>query len=117
MMMRWAVHRRLIGRSTSWRSWPEYDGLEANGEKGAILRREGLHTFHLAEWRRAVEAGRRTARAPGTAAGSGSTATAAEASALAGANRKVARLEAELAKNRLASEIMEKSTRALGDAC
>ncbi len=85
----------------------EYDGLEANGEKGAMLRREGLHTSHLAEWRRARDAGA-LHRAGKSATVLGST-PASESGALAGANRKVARLEAELAKNRLALEIMGKA--------
>ncbi len=34
----------------------EYDAAEA-GEKGAILRREGLYSSHVVEWRRARDAG------------------------------------------------------------
>lgn len=33
-----------------------YDAA-ADGEKGALLRREGLYTSHIVEWRRAREAG------------------------------------------------------------
>ena len=86
----------------------EYDRLEANGEKGALLRREGLHTSHLAEWRRARDAGglHRPGRPTGTP---GSARPDRETAALAKANRKVARLEAELAKNKLALEIMGKA--------
>src|SRR3984957_6022580 len=85
----------------------DYDRLEANGEKGALLRREGLHTSHLAEWRRAREAG--TLRGPRAAAASRSPRPSGETAALTKANNKVARLEAELAKNRLALEIMGKA--------
>jgi transposase-like protein len=86
----------------------DYDRLEANGEKGALLRREGLHTSHLAEWRRAREAG--TLQRPGTPTGaSRSPRLLGEEAALTKANNKVARLEAELAKNRLALEIMGKA--------
>ncbi len=35
----------------------EYDGLTEPGEKGALLRREGLYSSHLVEWRRARDAG------------------------------------------------------------
>ena len=35
----------------------EYDGLTEPGEKGALLRREGLYSSHLVEWRRARGAG------------------------------------------------------------
>src|SRR6267378_1672614 len=43
----------------------DYDRMRAKGEKGALLRREGLHTSHIVEWRRAREAGvlRRTGSA------------------------------------------------------
>src|SRR5213595_4315564 len=34
----------------------EYDRLPA-GEKGALLRREGLYSSHIIEWRRARDAG------------------------------------------------------------
>ena len=42
-------------RSTSW-VLAAYDAAEP-GEKGAILRREGLYSSHLTEWRRARDAG------------------------------------------------------------
>jgi transposase-like protein len=35
----------------------EYDAAEADGSKGSILRREGLHSSHIVEWRRARDAG------------------------------------------------------------
>lgn len=35
----------------------EYDALEEPGAKGALLRREGLYSSHLVEWRRARDAG------------------------------------------------------------
>ena len=35
----------------------EYDAA-ATGEKGAVLRREGLYSSHVIEWRRARDAGR-----------------------------------------------------------
>lgn len=41
----------------------EYDAAE-RGERGAILRREGLHSSHIVEWRKAAEAGARTGLAP-----------------------------------------------------
>ncbi|WP_413462895.1 hypothetical protein [Salinispora arenicola] len=34
----------------------EYENA-ANGEKGAILRREGLYSSHIIEWTRARDAG------------------------------------------------------------
>lgn len=35
----------------------EYDALDEPGAKGALLRREGLYSSHLVEWRRARDAG------------------------------------------------------------
>ncbi len=38
----------------------EYDAAD-HGERGAILRREGLYSSHLTEWRKAAQAGATTA--------------------------------------------------------
>ena len=35
----------------------QYDRLTEPGSKGALLRREGLYSSHLIEWRRAMQAG------------------------------------------------------------
>lgn len=43
----------------------EYDAAE-HGECGAILRREGLYSSHITEWRKAAEAGAATALGPKT---------------------------------------------------
>ena len=51
---------RCAGRSTprtSSRSSAEYEAATEDGAKGAILRREGLYTSHISEWRRARDAG------------------------------------------------------------
>jgi len=37
----------------------EYDAVD-RGERGAILRREGLYSSHIIEWRRAAEGGARS---------------------------------------------------------
>jgi len=42
----------------------EYDGATDPGAKGAILRREGLYTSHIVEWRRAKDAGALAGLAP-----------------------------------------------------
>jgi len=43
----------------------EYDALpKGSTERGALLRREGLYTSHIAEWRRARDAGAAAALAP-----------------------------------------------------
>lgn len=41
----------------------EYDAAE-HGERGAILRREGLYSSHITEWRKAAEAGATAALSP-----------------------------------------------------
>ena len=41
----------------------EYDAAE-HGERGAVLRREGLYSSHIVEWRRAAEAGARAGLGP-----------------------------------------------------
>ena len=86
----------------------DYDRLSGVGEKGAFLRREGLYSSHIVEWRRAREAGvlhrsgSSAAAAPRPSSGGGDA-------ALAKANRRAERAEAELAKTKLALEIMGKA--------
>src|SRR5215218_6628536 len=72
----------------------EYDAAEADGSKGSILRREGLHSSHIVEWRRARDAG----------------ALAAMRAATPGrAKRPAAEVEmAELVKTRSALDVMGK---------
>ena len=41
----------------------EYDAADRS-ERGAILRREGLYTSHIAEWRKQAEAGAKSGLAP-----------------------------------------------------
>src|SRR5215469_5846870 len=41
-----------------------YDACAGDGDKGALLRREGLYSSHIVEWRRAREAGTLTAAPP-----------------------------------------------------
>ncbi len=86
----------------------EYDRLTGDGDKGALLRREGLYSSHIVEWRRAREAG--MLQRTGAAATPGQRRLAGQANAaLVKANRRAERLEAELAKTRMALEIMGKA--------
>jgi transposase-like protein len=85
----------------------EYDRLSADGAKGALLRREGLYTSHLVEWRRAREAG--TLQRTGAASPSAQPRPTSDTAALAKATRRAERAEAELAKTRMALEIMGKA--------
>ena len=79
-------------------SWPK--GSE---ERGAILRREGLYSSHISEWRRQAEAGARE----GLARKSRNRRSAEEVE-LERLRAKNARLEAELAKTKTALEITGK---------
>lgn len=83
----------------------EYDRLAEPGAKGALLRREGLYSSHLVEWRRARDAGAllglRTPRRPRER-----TAERAEIDRL---RRRAERAETELAKTKTALEIVGKA--------
>lgn len=82
----------------------EYDAAEP-GEKGAILRREGLYSSHVVDWRRARDAGALAGlnTAPRTVTGS------AERVENARLKARAERAERELAKTRAALEIMGKA--------
>jgi transposase len=83
----------------------EYDACVGDGDKGSLLRREGLYSSHIVEWRRArdhatlsgLETKHRAAKANP------------EAVALAKAQRRIARLEGDLAKHKLALDIAGKA--------
>jgi transposase len=82
----------------------EYDAA-ADGEKGAVLRREGLYSSHVIEWRRARDAGalaglEATARVPKR------TAEQAEIDRL---RARAERAEAELARTRAALDLVGKA--------
>jgi transposase len=87
----------------------EYERLSDPGAKGALLRREGLYSSHIVEWRRARDVGaikelapksRRAARTP-------------EQVELERLRRRNERLEGELAKHKLALEIQGKASELL----
>jgi transposase-like protein len=81
-----------------------YDACVGDGDKGALLRREGLYSSHIVEWRRARDSAARLGLSPGRRAK-----TSPDAAALAKARLKIERLESELAKHRLALEIAGKA--------
>jgi transposase len=83
----------------------EYDALPVGStERGALLRRAGLYTSHISEWRRARDAGARDGLAP-----KAKPRRSAEQVELEKLRRRNERLEAELAKTRLALEITGKA--------
>ena len=84
----------------------EYDALPAGSDgRGALLRREGLYTSHLAEWRKARNAGAIGGLAPKSRPAKRS----AEQIELDRVRRRNQRLEAELARTKLALEITGKA--------
>jgi transposase-like protein len=93
----------------------EYENTPT-GEKGAILRREGLYSSHLIEWTRARDAGTLTTNEPADPADPADPAAApkrpkksAEQVELEKLRRRNAKLEADLTKTRLALDIMGKA--------
>lgn len=83
----------------------EYDALPAGStERGALLRREGLYTSHISEWRKARDAGARDGLAPKT-----KPRRSRERVELEKLRRRNERLEAELKKTKLALEITGKA--------
>jgi hypothetical protein len=101
----------------------EYDRATEPGERGGLLRREGLYHSHIIEWRKARDAGTLVARsaaerpearrgkekeqaAPRRRRRGGSTAEQAEVERLRRQNEKLAR---DLARTQAALEIMGKA--------
>jgi transposase len=86
----------------------EYENA-ANGDKGAILRREGLYSSHIIEWTRARDAGALTggpAESPASAKRVKRTVEQVELEKLRRRNEK---LESDLKKTRMALDIMGKA--------
>lgn len=83
----------------------EYENAP-NGEKGAILRREGLYSSHVIEWTRARDAGALTTADTPSAARPKKTAEQVEVEKLRRQNEK---LKSDLAKTRMALDIMGKA--------
>lgn len=99
--------RRVFSREYKLAIVTEYENA-CNGEKGAILRREGLYSSHVIEWTRARDAG----VLMGEPAESGSAKRArksAEQVELEKLRRQNAKLKADLAKTRMALDIMGKA--------
>ena len=89
-----------------------YEAAEP-GEKGAILRREGLYSSHLVEWRRARDAG----ALAGLARPRGRPAPDARDAQIARLHKEKARLEQELAKARFVVDVQAKLQALLETLC
>ena len=81
----------------------EYDAA-ATGEKGAVLRREGLYSSHVIEWRRARDAG----ALAGPARPRGRPAADPRDAQIARLSKEKAKLEQELAKARFVVDVQAK---------
>ena len=79
----------------------EYEAGDADS-RGALLRREKLHTSHISEWRRKRDAGTLHAQTVAASRGGGSQVE-------KRLRRENERLEAELARTKLALEITGKA--------
>lgn len=98
--------RRTFGAVEKLAYLDAYDALpKGSPERGAFLRREGLYSSHLSEWRKQ--------RDNGALAGLGAKPRAdrkpAADAELDRSRRRVARLEAELERTKMALEIMGKA--------
>ena len=82
----------------------EADACTRPGEVGALLRREGLYSSHVAEWRKARDAGARDALAP-----KGKARRSPAELEVERLRRRNERLETDLARTRLALEITGKA--------
>jgi transposase-like protein len=81
----------------------EYDAAAA-GEKGAVLRRKGLYSSHVIEWRRARDAG----TLAGPAKSRGRPAADPRDAQIARLQKEKAKLEQELAKARFVVDVQSK---------
>ena len=96
--------RRSFSGEYKARIVAEYDALPvASEERGALLRREGLYTSHIAEWRKARDAGACDGLAPKPKARRSPEQVEVEK-----LRRRNERLEAELERTKTALEITGK---------
>jgi len=97
--------RRTFVADYKARILDEYEALPVgSSERGALLRREGLYSSHLVEWRKARDAGARGGLAP-----KGKAKRSPEQVEVERLRRRNARLETDLARTRLALEITGKA--------
>lgn len=95
--------RRTFTAEYKQRILTEYDAA-ADGEKGALLRREGLYSSHIVDWRRV----RDEAGLAGLATPRGRKPKDRQAEKIAGLEAEKARLEQELAKARFVVDVQAK---------
>jgi transposase-like protein len=86
----------------------EYENAP-NGQKGAVLRREGLYSSHIIEWARARDAGALTSGRAESATPPKRVKKTAEQVELEKLRRRNENLESDLKKTRMALDIMGKA--------
>lgn len=99
--------RRQFSARYKLRILDEVDACEGNGDIGRLLRREGLYSSHLSEWRRAREAGALQALEP-KKRGRKTRRRNPLADKVAELERKNAKLESELSKAQLIISVQKK---------
>jgi transposase len=98
--------RRTFTAAYKARILQEYDQLETGRERGALLRREGLYSSHIADWRKSRDTGAASALADKPAGRPGRSAEAVENERLRKENEK---LTAELTRTKAALEVVGKA--------
>ena len=102
--------RRTFSAQYKARILAEYEAAPEDGAKGALLRREGLYTSHIVDWRRARDAGALAGLAQKVRPRTSSP----EQLELARLRRRAERAEADLAKARLVIDIQGNVSELLG---
>jgi transposase len=98
--------RRTFTAAYKARIVGEYDQAESPGERGALLRREGLYTSHISQWRNSRDTGAENGLAEKRAWRPARSAADAENERLRKENEKLA---AELARTKAALEVVGKA--------
>ena len=98
--------RRTFTAEHKMRILAQYEQLDDPGERGALLRREGLYTSHISEWRKARDKGAEKGLAEKPAGRPARSAAEAENERLRKENEKLA---TELARTKAALEVVGKA--------
>jgi transposase-like protein len=102
--------RRTFTADHKARILAEYEAAPTDGSRGAILRREGLYSSHIIDWRKARDA----AILDGLAPKPRPRTTTPEQQEIERLRRRAERAEAELAKARLVIDIQGEASELLG---